>query len=59
MVAGRGGVKKNGMKLSALEELFGNASDREASTFLAVEVAEMEDILLSDDEDSRPIPGNS
>lgn len=51
MVAGRGGEKKNGRKLSALEELFGSASDSEASTFHGFEDAELEDILLSDNED--------
>ncbi|KAG7509055.1 zinc finger protein DPF3 isoform X2 [Solea senegalensis] len=48
--AGRGGVKKDGRKMSALEELFGNVSDSEASTFLGFEEAELEDILLSDDD---------
>lgn len=50
MVAGRGGVKKNGRKPSALEELFGNTSDSEASTFRGFEDAELEDILFSDDD---------
>lgn len=50
MVAGRGGVKKDGRKLSALEELFGSTSDSEASTFHGFEDAELEDILFSDDE---------
>ncbi|XP_042245933.1 zinc finger protein DPF3 isoform X4 [Thunnus thynnus] len=48
--AGRGGVKKDGRKLSALEELFGSTSDSEASTFHGFEDAELEDILFSDDE---------
>lgn len=51
MVAGRGGVKKDGRKPSALEELFGCASDSEASTFHGFEDAELEDILLSDHDD--------
>ena len=51
MVAGRGGAKKDGRKMSALEELFGTASDSEASTFRGFEEAELEDILLSEDED--------
>lgn len=52
MVAARGGVKKKRLKLRALEDCFSNAMEREASAFLGVEVAQMEDILLSDDEDS-------
>lgn len=51
MVAGRGGVKKDGRKMSALEELFGNASDSEASTFHGFEEAEL-DVLFSDDDDA-------
>lgn len=52
MVAGRGGMKKDGRKPSALEELFGSASDSEASTFYGFEDAEAEDVLFSDaDED--------
>lgn len=51
MVAGRGGAKKDGRKPSALEELFGNASDSEASTFHGFEDAEVEDILFSEDDD--------
>lgn len=47
MVAGRGGVKKDGRKPSALEELFGNTSDSEASTFHGFEDTELEDILFS------------
>lgn len=51
MVAG-GRVKKDGRKPSALEELFGSASDSEASTFYGFEDAEAEDVLFSDaDED--------
>uniref|UniRef100_A0A3B4W8Y0 Double PHD fingers 3 n=1 Tax=Seriola lalandi dorsalis TaxID=1841481 RepID=A0A3B4W8Y0_SERLL len=50
--AGRGGVKKDGRKMSALEELFSNTSDSEASTFQGFEEAELEDILLSDDDDA-------
>ncbi|KAG7240305.1 hypothetical protein INR49_027116 [Caranx melampygus] len=50
--AGRGGVKKDGRKMSALEELFGSTSDSEASTFQGFEEAELEDILLSDDDDA-------
>ncbi|XP_074472410.1 zinc finger protein DPF3 isoform X4 [Sebastes fasciatus] len=49
--AGRGGAKKDGRKPSALEELFGNASDSEASTFHGFEDAEVEDILFSEDDD--------
>lgn len=53
MVAGRGGGKKDGRKLSALEELFDNAaSDSEASTFHGFEDAELQDILFSDDDDA-------
>lgn len=52
MVAGRGGAKKDGRKPSALEELFGNASDSEASTFHGFEDAELEDILISDNDDA-------
>lgn len=62
MVAGRGGVKKDGRKPSALEELFGSASDSEASTFYGFDDAELEDVLFSDsDEDSwlTPDDGNS
>lgn len=62
MVAGRGGVKKDGRKPSALEELFGSASDSEASTFYGFDDAELEDILFSNsDEDSwlTPDDGNS
>lgn len=55
MVAGRGGggggVKKDGRKPSALEELFGGASDSDASTFHGFEEAELEDVLFSDDDD--------
>lgn len=51
MVAGRGGGKKDGRKMSALEELFGSASDSEASTFQGFEEAELEDVLLSDGDD--------
>lgn len=50
MVAGRGRVKKDGRKESALEELFCNASDSEASTFHGFEDEEVEDILFSDDD---------
>lgn len=51
MVAGRR-VKKDGRKPGALEELFGSASDSEASTFYGFEDAEAEDVLFSDaDED--------
>lgn len=50
MVAGRGGVKKDGRKPSALEELFGAASDSEASTFHGFEDAEVEDIFFSEDD---------
>lgn len=50
MVAGRGGAKKDGRKRSALEELFGSASDSEASTFHGFEDADLEGILLSDSE---------
>ncbi|KAK2856395.1 hypothetical protein Q5P01_005130 [Channa striata] len=50
--AGRGRAKKNGRKMSALEELFGNASDSEASTFHGFEEADLEDILFSDDDDA-------
>lgn len=61
MVAGRGGVKEDGRKLSALEELFGNASDSEASTFHGFEDADLEDVLFSDNDDSwlSPDHGNS
>lgn len=61
MVAGRGGVKKAGRKLSALEELFGSASDSEASTFHGFEDADLEDILFLDNDDSWQMPddGNS
>lgn len=62
MVAGRGGVKKDGRKPSALEELFGSASDSEASTFYGFDDAELEDVSFSDsDEDSwlTPDDGNS
>lgn len=62
MVAGRGGMKKDGRKPSALEELFGSASDSEASTFYGFDDAELEDVLFSDsDEDSwlTPDDGNS
>lgn len=52
MVAGRGGGKKDGRKISAPEELFGSASDSEASTFHGFEDAELEDIMFSDDGDS-------
>lgn len=38
--------------MSALEELFGSASDSEASTFHGFEEAELEDILFSDDDDA-------
>lgn len=48
MVAGRGGAKKDGRKRSTLEELFGSASDSEASTFHGFEDAELEDISFSD-----------
>lgn len=52
MVAGRrGGVKKDGRKKRALEEMFGSASDSEASAFHGFEDAEVEDILFSDDDD--------
>ena len=59
MVAGRGrggeggggGVKKDGRKPSALEELFGSASDSDASTFHGFEEGELEDVLFSDDDD--------
>lgn len=46
MVAARG-VKKDGRKPSALEELFGSASDSEASTFYGFEDAEAEDVLFT------------
>lgn len=48
MVAGRGGAKKDGRKRSTLKELFGSASDSEASTFHGFEDAELEDISFSD-----------
>ncbi|KAK0134987.1 Zinc finger protein DPF3 [Merluccius polli] len=51
--AGRGrgrGKKRNGRKRSALEELFGSASDSEASTFHGFEDAELEDIFFSEDD---------
>ncbi len=51
MVAGRGGAKKDGRKLSALEELFRDTSDSEASTFHGFEDAELQDVLFSDDDD--------
>ncbi|XP_028997072.1 zinc finger protein DPF3 isoform X7 [Betta splendens] len=50
--AGRGGAKSRGRKTSALEELFGSASDSEASTFHGFEDAELEDILFWDDGDA-------
>lgn len=52
MVAGRGGVKKDGRKISAPEELFDSASDSEASTFHGFEDAELQEILFSDDRDA-------
>lgn len=50
-LAGHGGVKREGRKTSVLEELFGNASESEASTFHGFEDGELEDIFFSDDDD--------
>lgn len=44
-------MKKDGRKKRALEEMFGSASDSEASAFHGFEDAEVEDILFSDDDD--------
>ncbi|XP_019898407.1 zinc finger protein DPF3 isoform X5 [Esox lucius] len=52
-----GGVKDEGRrrtkkKASVLEELFGDTSESEASTFYGFEDGELEDILFSDEEDN-------
>lgn len=58
MVAGRGGVKKDGRKMGAVEELVGNASDSEASAFHGFKEAKLEDILLRNRDDDDDVTGS-